>query len=177
MQTNPVFVTGAGFTRAFNSASPLLVDDFNTEELVLKFKEFPRASKLLEQERMRHSEGFINIEYLLSRLNQLMPYDITNGSENEFQFLFTELKAHLLDRVAQARNTEATQIELKTFAEHCAATNATCITLNYDDFLDEALFGTNAWNRTRGYGFYCRSSTSVVDEVYSQYDDSDTLLL
>lgn len=177
MNTNPVFVTGAGFTRAFNSASPLLVDDFNTEELVLKFKEFPRASKLLEQERRRHSEGYINIEYLLSRLNQLMPYDITNGSENEFQFLSTELKAHLFDKISQARTAETTQIELKTFAEHCATANATCITLNYDDFLDEALLSTGAWNRTRGYGFFCRPSYSVVNDAYSEHEYSDTMLL
>ena len=56
-----VFVTGAGFTRAFVPDAPLLVDDFDNDGLVDGVRGLPNASRLLEWERNQHPDGFINI--------------------------------------------------------------------------------------------------------------------
>ena len=56
-----MFVTGAGFTRAFVPDAPLLVDDFDNDGLVDRVRGLPNASRLLEWERNQHPDGFINI--------------------------------------------------------------------------------------------------------------------
>ena len=65
-----VFVTGAGFTRAFVPDAPLLVDDFGNDSLVESVRGLPMASQLLEAERNRHRDGFINIEHLMTRVHR-----------------------------------------------------------------------------------------------------------
>jgi hypothetical protein len=45
-----VFVLGAGFTRAVLPNSPLLVDDYDIEPLLGKYKAFPDASEVLKSE-------------------------------------------------------------------------------------------------------------------------------
>ena len=64
-----VLVTGAGFTRAFLPESPLMEDDFGAADLAERVKGLPRASQLLDWERSRHRDGFINIERLMTRLD------------------------------------------------------------------------------------------------------------
>ena len=78
-----VFITGAGFTRAFVPDAPLLVDDFGNFALVEKVSGLPRASELLESERNQHPEGFIDIERLMTRLDELMPYDHSDNVVDE----------------------------------------------------------------------------------------------
>ena len=48
------------------------------------------------------------------------------------------------------------------FVQHCAANGGTCITFNYDDFLDEAFSKSPIWNPEWGYGFYCPSAAASV---------------
>ena len=163
-----VFITGAGFTRAFVPDAPLLVDDFGNFALVEKVSGLPRASELLESERNQHPEGFIDIERLMTRLDELMPYDHSNNVVDEFRFLLSQLKRAFLERLSRVRDGEVRSEDILAFAKHCARTNAACITFNYDDFLDDALAATGQWNPHWGYGFFCRSSLDTV----STYEDA-----
>ena len=124
-RTRKVYVTGAGFTRAFNPSSPLQIDDFNNDELVTKFSYLPHALSLLEEERKSRRNGFINIEKLISRLDDLMPYDYASGAADEFTFLLVELKQRLLNRISRTRETKETFEEINVFARHCIAESAT----------------------------------------------------
>ena len=162
-----MFVTGAGFTRAFVPAAPLLVDDFDNDGLVERVRGLPKASQLLESERNQHRQGFI----------ELMPYDYNDNAVDEFGFLLSELKRAFLDRLSRARESEVAKNDIAAFASHCAVNNATCITFNYDDFLDEALWATGDWNPHWGYGFFCRSSLDAVSTYENAPGGSSLLLL
>ena len=102
-----MYVTGAGFTRAFVPDAPLLVDDFDNDGLVDKVRGLPNASRLLEWERNQHPDGFINIERLMTRLDQLMPYDLSQHAADEYRLLLTELKRVFLHRFIEARLNRA----------------------------------------------------------------------
>lgn len=172
-----VFVTGAGFTRAFVPDAPLLVDDFGNDELVRTVQGLPKASQLLESERRQHPEGFIDLERLMTRLDTLMPYDYEHRAVDELAFLYAELKRSFLSRLDRARSGVAVAHEIDVFARHCAETGATCITFNYDDFLDESLFRSAPWNPDWGYGFFCRSSSTAVSTLGGDRLISRLLLL
>ncbi len=175
-----VVVTGAGFTRALVPGAPLLIDDFSNNALKDKVSGLPYASRLLEWERNLHSNGHINIERLMTRLDALMPYDYAEKADNaanEYGFLLSELKRAFLDRLHEARDGEIYHAELEQFAKYCKNTGCCCITFNYDDFLDEALAGTGNWNPNRGYGFFCQSSQDVVANLKSQITESELWLL
>lgn len=163
--TRHVFVTGAGFTRAFVPAAPLLVDDFGNEGLVEKVRGLPRASQLLEAKRNRHPDGFIDIERLMTRLHEPMPYDRSNGATDEYAFLLAELKRAFLRRLHDAMNGASVEGDVIKFANHCVAINATCITFNYDDFLDAALQTTRRWNPWWGYGFFCQPAARAISDA------------
>ena len=171
-----VFVTGAGFTRAVVLGAPLLIDDFDNDGLVETVRGLPRASRLLEWERNQHPQGFVDIERLMTRLDELMPYDHGHNAVDEFAFLLAELKRAFLARLSGARQGELARGDIAAFASHCAAHTATCITFNYDDFLDEALAATGTWNPHWGYGFFCRSSLDAV-ATYEDAPAASRLLL
>ena len=160
-----VFVTGAGFTRAFVPDAPLLVDDFDNDGLVDRVRGLPNASRLLEWERNQHPDGFINIERLMTRLDQLMPYDLSQNADDEYRFLLTELKRAFLYRLSRARRGQFDRDAFDAFASHCATNQFDCVTFNYDDFLDEALSDTGRWTPEWGYGFFCRTSLDAVSAV------------
>ena len=160
-----VYVTGAGFTRAFVPDAPLLVDDFDNDGLVDKVRGLPNASRLLEWERNLHPDGFINIERLMTRLDQLMPYDLSQNADDEYRLLLTELKRAFLHRLLGARQGHVASHHCNAFADHCAANESDIITFNYDDFLDEALGHTGRWTPEWGYGFFCRTSLDAVSPV------------
>ena len=172
-----MFVTGAGFTRAFVPDAPLLVDDFGNDALVAKVSGLPRAGVLLESERNQHPKGFIDVERLMTRLVELMPYDHNGHAIDEFAFLLAELKRAFLERLSRARDGDVATEDLRAFARHCAESRATCITFNYDDFLDEALAATGQWNPHWGYGFFCRSSLDAVSTYEDAPGESALLLL
>ena len=163
--SNHVFVTGAGFTRAFVPDAPLLVDDFDNDSLVDRVRGLPNASRLLEWERNQHPDGLINIERLMTRLDQLMPYDFNQNAADEYRLLLTELKRAFLHRLSRARQGHVATHHFNAFAGHCSANQSDCITFNYDDFLDEALSGTGRWTPEWGYGFFCRTSLDAVSAV------------
>ena len=161
----PVFVTGAGFTRAFVPNAPLLVDDFDNDSLVDRVRGLPNASRLLEWERNQHPDGLINIERLMTRLDQLMPYDLNQNAADEYRLLLTELKRAFLNRLSGARRRHFSRRHFDAFANHCATNQFDCVTFNYDDFLDEALKRTGRWTPEWGYGFFCRTSLDAVSDV------------
>jgi len=85
MTSSPtVLVLGAGFTRAFLPKAPLMLDDYGAPELAAKLSAFPRACRLLGLEIALHSNGHINIESLMTRLDGLMPYDRSLSAEQEY---------------------------------------------------------------------------------------------
>lgn len=156
-----VFVTGAGFTRALVPNAPLLIDDFGNDALADRVRGLPNASRLLEWERNRHPTGHIDIERLMTRLQSLMPYDyaeFSGNAANEYGLLLSELKRAFLDCIREAGEGEVRRDEFNRFAEYCAGNYCNCITFNYDDFLDQALDGTERWLPEWGYGFHCSSS-------------------
>ena len=162
---NHVVVTGAGFTRALVPGAPLLVDDFNNDDLEDKVRGLPNASRLLDWERSLHPSGDIDIERLMTRLDALMPYDYAESAgnaANEYGFLLSELKRAFLGRLREARKGAVHRAELKRFAKYCEANGCCCITFNHDDFLDEALAQTGGWNPYWGYGFFCPSSLDTI---------------
>ena len=178
-QPRRVYVTGAGFTRAFVRTAPLLVGDFENDRLVDAVRSLPAASRVLEAERNRHRGGFIDVERLMTRLHELMPYDHRHGAANEFALLLAELKDAFLRTIQHA--LDGVEIhpgsDLLAFARHCADTNATCITFNYDDLLDAALSAAGGWNPYWGYGFFCQPSANTVSDFSQGPHASDLLLL
>ena len=174
-----VYVTGAGFTRAFVRNAPLLVGDFENDRLVNAVRGLRAASRLLEAERNRHPDGFIDIERLMTRLHELMPYDDHRGSTHEFAFLLAELKRAFLRTIQHALDgvEVGPESDVVAFARHCANTSAICITFNYDDLLDAALNAASNWDPYWGYGFLCRSSADTVADISYDPKPSDLLLL
>lgn len=177
-QPRRVYVTGAGFTRGFVRQAPLLVDDFENDRLVRIVRGLPAASRVLDAERNRHPGGFIDIERLMTRLHELMPYDHRQGSADQFALLLAELKNAFLRTIQNALDgvEVGPESDVMTFARHCAAAKATCVTFNYDDLLDEALFAAGSWNPHWGYGFFCRSSADAVSD-FSQGPAGSSMLL
>ena len=173
-----MYVTGAGFTRAFVPGAPLLVGDFENDRLVDAVRNLPAASRVLEAERNRHPDGFIDIERLMTRLHERMPYDDRHGSADEFAFLLAELKRAFLRTIQHALDglKIPPESDLVAFARRCADVNATCITFNYDYLLDAALSAVGKWNPYWGYGFFCRPSADTVFD-FSQDPQPLSLLL
>lgn len=173
-----VFVLGAGFTRAFLPQAPLLVDDYDAELLKRQFAGFPDAVRQLEIEigLTRDESGRadyppkVNLERLMTRLSGGMPYDFRAGVEKPFGLLLSELKRTFGTKLRNARENGAIeQPLLQLFAGFCVSRGLKCITFNYDDLLDEALWQyrpihntLEAWSPDWGYGFPCRMSESCV---------------
>lgn len=187
LEKRRVFVIGAGFTKAFLPNAPLMLDDYGGEELAKKFFNFPYASRVLEWERSRNERGRINIERLMTRLEGRMPYDSDQGGDEELGMLLVELKHSFKKRIEEAREKSGFLEELKQFAQYCVNNGITCITMNYDDVLDEALWkvreivGTSNepyWHPDGGYGFFCKpSDLSVQDAPIFMNIETSMLLL
>ena len=115
----PVVVTGAGFTRAVVPDAPLLVGDFDNEELDGKVAAMPAAARLFRRERTRAGGRDINLERLMTRIETLMPYDRARragNSASEYEFLLSELKRRLEQRIRGTREGEIHETELHRFA-------------------------------------------------------------
>jgi hypothetical protein len=74
---------------------------------------------------------------------------------------------------------------VRNLALHCFFNNVTCITFNYDDVIDEALYKTVGgeigpgpyWNPDGGYGFFCRPAASLIATVDASMGNSKPYLL
>jgi hypothetical protein len=164
-----VFVLGAGFTRAFLPEAPLLTDDYGGAELARRFHGFPHARRLLLQEMERDGSGRLDIERLLARLAAGMPYDADRGAAAELSLLAADLRRALVGRIQGALRGALARNDLLAFARRCLRDGVACLTFNYDDVLDRALFEASAdsdperrWHPDVGYGFVCASSAAVA---------------
>ena len=189
MTSNPrrIFVLGAGFTRAFVPSAPLLNDDYYGDELEKKFREFPHASRILALERSRNREGHIDIERLMTRLDGRMPYDSEQRAEEEIGLLLREVKRCFVRRLEEARGGQRHAEELEAFARYCLNNGIACVTFNYDDFFDQALWEIKRvesegrielpyWHPDGGYGFYCKPSIVCIRDVSTYMDELVSIL-
>ena len=178
--TKRVFVLGAGFTRAFLPEAPLMVDDYDGSHLLAKFHGFKYANQVLDWEISKQGTN-INIERLMTRLYDRMPYDFPQGADQELGMLLVELKRNFVQRIQKARMRNVKDAELISFANYCLKNRIHCVTLNYDDVLDEALFkaAENSdkfaqpqvlWHPDGGYGYFCRPSDVCVEDTMVQMD-------
>ena len=167
-----MFVLGAGFTRAFLPEAPLLVDHYKIDDLIEKYKVFPDVVNILESEKNKIPDGRINIENLFTRVYNGMPYD---SRHDVSALLLSDLKELFMQRLVQARKGVFHSNELGQFAKYCVENHITCITFNYDDVLDQALWevkkltqvskGKEYWHPDGGYGFFCRPSICCVTDT------------
>jgi len=166
-----VYVLGAGFTRAFAEDAPLLLGDYDTDE-VKKFDAFPHTHAILEQERTRSpKKGMMDLERLMTRLAGGMPYDWKSGQTDLLRGLLSALRRSLLDKLSRAK-VNVRWDDLKALARHCLKNHIDCITFNYDDLLDQALWEMASqrrylepesfWHPDWGYGFFSSSSVPAI---------------
>lgn len=165
-----------------------MVDDYEGVTLASKFREFPYASRVIEWERDHNEEGKINIERLLTRLEGRMPYDFYHEADEELGMLLAEVKRRFLTRIRAARDKGDHIDDLRRLAKHCLTNRINCITFNYDDVLDEALFQVTGsyttppphipyWSPDGGYGFFCRPSLCSVEDTMVEMDLKPAMFL
>jgi len=182
-----VFVLGAGFTRAFFPKAPLLTDNYDGE-LLVKFDKLPHARHILELEQSKNTEGKINIERLLTRLDGKMPYDFKSSVQEELALLLFELKHAFMRRLKEAEGEKSRINEFRSLARYCIEKGINCLTFNYDDFFDQSLFefrpiraeiaGSNPyWHPDGGYGFFCKPSATCIWAGHEFMDQTAMLLL
>jgi hypothetical protein len=118
----------------------------------------------------------------MTRLEGAMPYDKLLGASAELNLLLSEVRQAFMLRLQAAKNGPFFRSDIDAFAHHCVVTGSTCITFNYDDVFDEALWnkadGTSNpyWHPDGGYGFFCKPSSDCV-QAYGGYKDRATLHL
>lgn len=186
ISSKTVFVLGAGFTRAFLPSAPLLTDDYNADELLKIFAEQRHARDLLEIELKRSSDGKINIERLMTRLDGQMPYDSSMGAPEQFALLLRELKQAFRHRIENAKQGDYLSNDLRFFASFCIKHGATVVTFNYDDLLDEALWRVKEvrkypnpdpyWHPDGGYGFFCKPAETCIRDSLVYLDKTSMRL-
>ena len=181
-----VFVLGAGFTRAFLPRAPLLTDDYGGTDLARRLQGYPHARRILLRELERNGDGRLNIERLLTRLDGGMPYDPDRDATAEVALLAAELMQALVRRIEGAQSGTLHREDLLAFAQRCLQDGTTCVTFNYDDVLDRALYeagrGTpfaaeSRWHPDTGYGFVCPSSATCVHAGTVETAPASLLLL
>jgi hypothetical protein len=177
-----VYVFGAGFTKAFAEDAPLLLDDYDTAD-VGKFDAFPLTHEILKQERDRCLKedrcppGKLNLERLMTRLSGGMPYDWKRGETDLLGALLSSLKHVLRAKLNHAKAAGKVSWDpLRALAAHCQKKQIHCVTFNYDDLFDQALFESSwppsglimsppRWHPNWGYSFFCNSSVSAIGFV------------
>lgn len=177
-----VFVLGAGFTKSFALEMPLMRDNYSSEiDAILKrLGNYKQVRTLLKAAQEEGADGLIDVERLFTRLEAGMPYDIEEGVHHELALCLSELKKAFFHRIETAKAT-ADHDSLRIFADHCVAISSTCITFNYDDLLDEAIWKSalrrskgnpyKFWGPDGGYGFFCRPSTSCIQSEGGRHVD------
>ncbi len=182
-----VFVLGAGFTKTFLPEAPLLVDYYDVDSIAKKFKGFPEIVNIIDSEKVRHTDGKINIESLMTRLHVGMPHDIEHQTSHLYSLLLAEVKKCFTNRIEEAKRGVFHSTDLANFASYCIENGITCITFNYDDVFDRSLWEVEKitltqthktyWHPDGGYGFFCRPSICCVCDTTVGMDDTSMHLL
>jgi len=186
-----VFILGAGFTRAFIKGALLLTDRYPLDHLLSKFSEeqSPYAHMILklEEERAKLSDGRFDLERLMTRLDSNMPHDFEKKVIQQLDYLRHDLVADFVKRLESVNPQRTLPHELKSFAKWCVDHQADCITFNYDDFFDQALWEVKSefnepfaglyWHPISGYGFFCPPAEALVRGNLLSMGRSSTLLL
>lgn len=183
-----VLVLGAGFTRAFVPGSPLLTGDFGGSKLTEDLQNLPHAKQVLDASMGSRADGKMDIEQLMTRLDGLMPYDRRHGAESELALLLTKLKANFVQCITDARDATFHDDDMALLARCCVENSISCVTFNYDDAFDQALWEVNRleripppqaqyWHPDGGYGFFCRTSAGVIHDRELIMDKTSMLLL
>jgi len=153
-------------------------------QLAETFEHFPYVARLIDIERNRLGDGRIDIERLLSRLDSYMPYDFEQGVISELALLRTAVLKMFVDRLKLATQRDHIGGDLLAVARYCISKRITCITFNYDDLVDEALWRVAEtdrvsaepnWHPDGGYGFYCRSSQFLVQDSAGRSMDTTSM--
>lgn len=184
-----LFILGAGFTKAFIKEAFLSVDRGHIPaELVQKYPKpaHPYAYSILDDEIARG----VDIERLITRLHSFMPHDFERKCTQELEHLSHDIKDLFVKRLQKLKDDRTTLPEdLKHFALWCINNEADCISFNYDDFLDHALWGhqqlgnsapycpNKYWHPNSGYGFFCRPANSCIRDQGLVMGSSAMLLL
>lgn len=191
-----VFILGAGSTKAFAPLAPLVEDDYGLQRLLEHFAGFPHARRLIENEKRLRTNGHINVEQFMTRLHGRMPYD-NDDARVQQTHLLSELMREFVRRVSLARIKNVLKADLDGFAKVILENDVTCITFNYDDILDQALWeeskrrlpgmsieapfitkmGKKYWHPDGGYGFFIRPSELTVMDALRFMDQTSMLLL
>ncbi len=185
-----VLVLGAGFTRAFYPNAPLACDDYGVDSLKGAVEHLPVARRLLESELEYTGDGRVDLERLLTRLDSGMPYDHPERARPELQLLLTRIKHSLISRIQAALKSPCNDPLLGQLAMHCILNRVNCLTFNYDDSFDRALYKatrgssmqhmmTNVpmgWGPTYGYGFNCNYCTNALFHSNDDYSHSMHIL-
>jgi hypothetical protein len=183
-----VLVLGAGFTKAFYPQAPLMVDDYGVTSLFEKYDHLPTARDIIEQETAANTGTNVNLERLMTRLAGGMPYD-TSDASHELAMLLGDLKRLFIARLQAAKLSPGPDIDtLKKLAALCIESGIECISFNYDDTFDSALWGVRRlthvppsglkyWHPDGGYGFFCPPSSQCVESVPVTMDRTSMRLL
>jgi len=188
MIPNPktIYILGAGFTRAFYEDAPLMMGEFLKDDS--KFENLECAYRILKLERKRNLDKNIDIESLMTRLYNLMPYD-SEGQKKELNLLLFEIKKSFIDKLEAAKSGKNHEKDLLNFANYCVEKSIDCITFNNDDFFDKMLMEVKRvtfqdkntkkeyWHPDGGYGFFCRPSISLIKRPNRSMDVTTMLLL
>ena len=188
--SSTVFVLGAGFTKAFLPQAPLLVDSiesYHLPKLLDDVARLPFAVAVLSQA-INRTNNTIDIEQLMTRLTDGMPHDL--GYEEQAALLLRAIRHRLLERLYDARSTTVDKEVLDKFAHKCVTEGMNCITFNYDDVFDEALFqvytgrlglvrghAPSRWHPNGGYGFFCKPSESLIIDDWRETERGSMHLL
>lgn len=177
-----VFVLGAGFTKAFAPEMPLMQDNysFQINAILEKLGNYKQVRTLLRAAQEGGANNLVDVERLFTRLEVGMPYDVEQGVNHELGLCLSELKVAFFRRIEAAKE-KVDYGSLGIFADHCVATGSTCITFNYDDLLDEAIWVSaqrrskgnpyRFWAPDGGYGFFCKPSTSCIQSEGTRHVD------
>jgi hypothetical protein len=185
-----VFVLGAGFTKAFFPEAPLLTDPYPLNNLLEKYSEeqFPHAHRILTLEIKRsNATGRFDLERLMTRLDSSMPHDFDLKAVQLVEQLRHDLYDDFVKKLLSINEERRIPQGLGAFAKSCIDQKADLITFNYDDFLDQALWGVareysepfsgKYWHPNSGYGFFCSPSENLVQGYRHAMGHSSTLLL
>lgn len=195
-----VFILGAGastdfFPISYGEGTPLnnrsLIPFPATNNYIqqsIKFGKLSKDSPIFEFISERYKLGFealrdgapLDIEKVYRDIYELSEsVDMENdprGTGRAWALLFTiqdiirELPQHYSTIYGPCMN-------YSVFAQHIVETGSAAITLNWDTFLDEALFNTGKWYYESGYGFKFKKIYLDRVQIDSEERTSPTLLL